>query len=678
VSAAFETARDTAAHGLRVFPCHSIGTGGRCTCGRPGCKSPGKHPRTRHGFDEATADERGLLHWNDRWPDANWALVCDRVSVIDCDAKAGADMREVIAEHDLDGRPTVWTGEALTGPLEGERGGHVYCAAGARTGQTAVDGVEVRGLGSYVLLPGSRHISGVAYEWASDARPWTVLLEPLPPALIPQAAGVGEQRPLEPGARVPHHQRHPHLKDFSIRLARAGVTDQRTILAHLQTEFRERCVQTPPPERGSLEKLAAWAASSRIAGRERAQNDGQPDIAPCPLPEVVATFKRWLYLPDPRGLYAVLGTIAANLLDGDPVWLVLVAAPSSGKSELLTPTNGLPYIHPAATLTEAALLSGTPKRERASGARGGLLRALGDFGILMCKDFGSVLSMDRTERAKVLGALREVYDGSWTRHLGSEGGKTLHWEGKAGLLAGATPALDRHRAVMSAMGERFLIFRLETLDAAEQARFSLKRARGGSPREQLSDAVAGLFAGELAAPRTLQNADTERLIGLAVLVAKARSAVDRDPYSHEIELIPDSEAPPRLALQLRGLLDGLDAIGVNRETAWTIIAKTALDSIPALRRATLTALAADEMNTTQVAEQICHPTVTARRTLEDLVGHGVVLRASQGPGKADLWRLAEWVDSDLLRNVGNTPSSSLTTPKHSYNQQTGEGPEELL
>lgn len=380
-----------------------------------------------------------------------------------------------------------------------------------------------------------------------------------------------------------------------------------------------------------------------------------PAATPYTLQEVLDTFGRWLHLPDADGLLAVLGAVAANLLDGDPVWLVLVAAPSSGKSELLTPTTGLDYVHSAATLTEAALLSGTPKRERASGARGGLLRALGSFGIIVCKDFGSVLSMDRSERARVLGALREVYDGAWTRRIGSDGGRELHWEGKAGLLAAATPGLDRHHSVMAAMGERFLLYRLQAPDPVEQARFSLKRPRGGSARRELRDAVAGLFASDLAVPRELSEDEREQLIKLAWLAATARSTVERDSYSREIELIPDSEAPARLALQLAQLLAGLDAIGVDRERAWSIVRKAALDSIPALRRLAIEVLSgAGQLNTTEIAKRISYPTSTARRALEELAGHGVVLRESSGRGKADGWELADWAAENLSRNVGRT------------------------
>jgi hypothetical protein len=199
----------------------------------------------------------------------------------------------------------------------------------------------------------------------------------------------------------------------------------------------------------------------RTCSRKRRSNV-QPDA---PLARVVLSFERWLYLPDTSPLLALLGTVAANLLPGDPLWLMLVSPPGGGKTELLNAIDGLPNVHPAATLTEGALLSGTPGREREAGSKGGLLREIGDFGIILCKDFGSVLSMNRDARAAVLAGLREIYDGSWTRHVGTGGGRTLHWQGKVGLVGGCTPTIDRHHAVMGAMGERFLLFRLPEVTA---------------------------------------------------------------------------------------------------------------------------------------------------------------------------------------------------------------------
>lgn len=90
-----------------------------------------------------------------------------------------------------------------------------------------------------------------------------------------------------------------------------------------------------------------------------------------------------------------------------------------------------------------------------------MLLQIGSFGVIILKDFGSVLSMHAETRAETLAALREIYDGSWTRHLGSAGGKSLTWKGKVAVLFGATEVIDAHHSVIGAMGDRFLLSRLK-------------------------------------------------------------------------------------------------------------------------------------------------------------------------------------------------------------------------
>jgi hypothetical protein len=349
-------------------------------------------------------------------------------------------------------------------------------------------------------------------------------------------------------------------------------------------------------------------------------------------------------MPDPLALFATLGVVAANRLEGDPVWLLVVGPPGGGKSELLASLVGLPDVHAAATLTEAALLSGTPKRERDATAKGGLLRAIGDFGIVVAKDFGSVLSMNRDARSLLLAALREVYDGAWTRHLGTDGGKTLHWSGKVGFIGGCTPTIDRHHAVMGAMGERFVLFRLPEQQASEQARRALAHAgREKAMRKDLADAVRALFEDTPLEPPARSSEDSDRLVHLATFAVRARSAVERDPYTRDIELIPEPEAPTRLVIVLDRFLAGLHSIGLDTDTAWRVVTKAALDSVPALRLNLLRLLAArdDTAATPAIAEQLGYPTSTARRALEDLHAHGLVERVTRGEGRAaDTWALS--------------------------------------
>ncbi len=401
-------------------------------------------------------------------------------------------------------------------------------------------------------------------------------------------------------------------------------------LVELPWEQKDRMGASPPTPR----------VERSMPGAE-APGQG-PNLGAC-----VETFREWLHLPEPGMLYVVLATVAANRGDGDPVWTLIVGPPGGGKTEILAPLTSLVDVHPAATITEAALLSGTPKRERATDAKGGLLREIGDFGIIVLKDFGSVLSMNRDTRGAVLAALREVYDGSWTRHVGTDGGKTLSWSGKVGLIAGCTPAIDSHHAVVGSMGERFVLYRLPPIDADEQARRAIQHVgHEATMRGALAAAVARVLE-QVDHERLTSAPDAatvDRLVRMSTLAVRCRSAVERDSYSREVQLIPEAEAPGRLALVLLRLLNALRAIGTPTEVAWQLIEKCALDSMPAVRRKVLDQLIGRSMavSTTEVAEGIGYPTQTTRRTLEDLTAHGIAERIPQGPGRADLWRVTSW------------------------------------
>jgi hypothetical protein len=266
--------------------------------------------------------------------------------------------------------------------------------------------------------------------------------------------------------------------------------------------------------------------------------------------QCVATYRRWLYLPDPGALYVALGTVAANLSPGDPIWLALVGPPGSGKTETINPLASLDFVYPAATLTEPALLSGVPHKQRASNAKGGLLRQIGEFGILLCKDFTSVLAQNRDARSAVLAALREIYDGSWTRHVGSDGGVTLHWSGKLGIVSGCTPSIDVHHAVMAAMGERLMLYRLPGSDPDTVAKNALRHiGKERAMRAELTEAVRALLDSidRGRKPAALTDSERQRVADLADFAVRCRSAVERDGYDHEVLFQPEPEGPGRFA-----------------------------------------------------------------------------------------------------------------------------------
>ena len=360
---------------------------------------------------------------------------------------------------------------------------------------------------------------------------------------------------------------------------------------------------------------------------------------------MVRVFRHHLHDPDVEGLYAVLAAVVGNRCDGDPVWLLLVAPPSAGKTELVMPLGDLPDVRVAGRLTVASLLSGTSAKERAADATGGLLCQIGERGILVNKDFGTVLAMPRDPRSEVLQALRDIYDGHYDRPLGTDGGRILEWDGHCGFIAGCTSAIDSHHAVVAALGDRYVMLRLRLTDADAQAIRALEGVGDEEVmRRELSQALAGILDHAPTELPALSDEDRLRLARLAALAVRCRSIVERDGYSRDIISVPPPEQPARIAKQLGKLLAALRAIGCGEPTSWCVATRCALDSMPAGRLAVLRYLAGTELDvdTGTIGEGIGLPTTSARRHLEDLEAHRVIERERQGEGKADRWRLAGW------------------------------------
>jgi hypothetical protein len=612
-------ALDYAARGLLVFPCR------------------GKVPLTAHGFQEATTDPGVIAEWWRQAADANVAVRTGAesgVTVLDIDAEHGGfgSLAELERKHGK----LPKTARVLTGG----GGQHIYFfhPVGRELRNSAGRlgaGLDVRGDGGYVIAPPSVHDSGRPYKWM---RPLERGLADCPPWLLDDADKRRNGTAPKVEGLIPAGQRNDALASLAGTMRRRGMSEA-AILAALREENR-RC--EPPLDDDELARIAG-----SVARYAPAEDLGKPayDGPARELVDVLEVFRRWLYLPDPGALYVTLGTVAANRMPGDPVWLLLVAASSSGKTEILLSLSGLDEIVPAATLTEASLLSGVPRKDVASGATGGLLRKVGDYGVFTLKDFGSVLSMPHATRAQTLAALREVFDGSWDRPMGTDGGKVLSWQGKLGLIAGVTTVVDRHHAVMDSLGSRFAFYRVDVDERASQTRRALAHRRGTREmRTELRDVVSALFAGmTLPDDDSLTETDRERLIVLADFVTMARSPVERDSYSREIELVPDPEAPARFALMLASLLEGLYAIGLDSEAAWQLVAKVAFDSMPAQRRQTIALLAEIETTTTKTAAiALGLPTTTTRRVLEDLAAHKLVQREESTDKRGDTWSLTAW------------------------------------
>jgi hypothetical protein len=435
---------------------------------------------------------------------------------------------------------------------------------------------------------------------------------------------------------------HGKCAALAMRLVKSGMGDgavvnflraQVSALAGVDEDRRKRRLKEIPD--------MVESAAAKIAEEQR------PVGPPSTLEETLAVFDKWLALDSHTPVLAALGAVAANYLDGDPVWLGVVAPPSSAKTEIVNSLSRLPHVAASATLTIAGLLSGTPSKQRAKTAKGGLLREIGDFGVLALKDFGSILSMRQDAKTELLAALREIYDGAWTRHIGADGGKTLAWKGKLGLVFGVTPAIDAYHSVIGSLGDRWLLSRMGPVKGQFARALEHRGASTKTMREELAEAVARLFAGRKQEASEISTTEIEQIDRKIALAVRLRGAVERDRRTRELDAVYGAEGTGRIGLALERLLAGLDALGAPRASALDVVESVALDSVPPQRRqayeiVNARTLVTEITTTPQLAAEMGLPTVTVRRILEDLAAYGLIAREGKGLGKADEWIKADW------------------------------------
>lgn len=369
-------------------------------------------------------------------------------------------------------------------------------------------------------------------------------------------------------------------------------------------------------------------------------------VRPHTLEELTAVIKRHLLVTDRALIPVFAGTLLAHQLDGEPVWLLIVAPPGGTKTELLRTLYGYSGIFPLSELTARTLASGL---DTASGDPS-LLGRLSDE-ILVLKDLTTVLELHREERQAIFAQLREVYDGRFDKVWGT--GKEFHWQGRLGFVAGVTPVIDRHHAALSVLGERFVMLRAVMPNRNELAGRAVRGVGNEAEmRAESQAAMHGFLQSRTIAPPALSEDALDKLARVADFVTRARSGVVRDGFRRDLEYAPEPEAPTRLVKVLRSLASGI-ALAHDRdtvsETDLAYVLRVAVDSLPDIRRRVIDALAKatirgssdGRVSTSQMSVATQFSSSAIRRTLEDLQALGVVAVEKGGPGMADRWQLRQ-------------------------------------
>jgi hypothetical protein len=353
------------------------------------------------------------------------------------------------------------------------------------------------------------------------------------------------------------------------------------------------------------------------------------------LGDVLAVFRKRLFLPDPGMVEVLLAAWVANLLPDDPLWLLMVGPPSSGKTEAVMSLRGLPNSHVASDLSLAGLLTLGGRDDESpdpSRAGRGLLRDLGVFGVILAPELSTLIAESRRDDSKVFGALREVAtDRRYSRRIG---GREVTWEGKAGFLGCVTEAVDE--IGMGALGERFLVYRVPQVseqDDLDAGLLALSEERGSVAdlRDVISTFLDGLTI-PTETPR-LEAQDKERLTLLGSFATRCRSTVIWDRHVDGVADIPQAERSPRLLRGCAQLLRSLRLIGCDEHEAWRVVRQVALGSIRTRKRRVLSVLLTSDlpMLSGGIAGRARLPETSVRRDLAEMDAFGIVEQVGDRP-----------------------------------------------
>lgn len=357
-------------------------------------------------------------------------------------------------------------------------------------------------------------------------------------------------------------------------------------------------------------------------------------------------YRKWLYLPDTDVLDVMFGTCIANRLDGDPLWLFLIAPPGGTKTELLNTISSGPNIVTTSSLTPKSLVSGA---NIAGGGDPSLIPRL-DQKVLVVKDFTTILNMNPMLRDEIFAILRDAYDGKTEKDFGN--GVRRSFVSKFGIISGVTPAIDLYTEGNTSLGERFLRFNIAIPESSKARHEYLHRAEENAGKElimrgELAELGASVLNHDFTNVPVVTPDIKNKTIALAQFTAKMRGTVNRDKFTREITHAAFSELGTRIVKQYTKLMYG---IGMYRytpvidESIYKIVKRMALSTVPVrLEHIVRHMYSIDperEFTTEEIAKELKLQGMTCARLLENLDMLGIIDQHKQSMLKTS-WTLNE-------------------------------------
>lgn len=390
-------------------------------------------------------------------------------------------------------------------------------------------------------------------------------------------------------------------------------------------DIRDLCIESDKPIKELRKYISKKPLLKKENGSEFNPESLSGEIVDCK--DVYDTYSKWLHLESTDTIDVLYGSIIANRIGGDPIWLFLVAPSGGTKSEFITSISDCPGTYSITTLTPHTLISGA---NFGGGGDPSLIPKLKNK-VLAIKDFTTILNMNSNSREEIFGILRDAYDGKIEKNFGN--GIIRRYKSKFGIVAGVTPAIELYTSGQTALGERFLKWNIPFDDSFEGRYNILSKALSNTTKEeQMRKEIDEMAYKVLNHPYQDDNIPDVpdnikgKVIGLSQYIGVIRGTVNRDKYTREVTHKPFQELGTRLAKQFLKLMLGIGLfrqkeIITNRE--YEIIKKVAISTIPSRLETIVYGIVSEDICDTYTVEELQEisglPRTTVKRMTENLV-----------------------------------------------------------
>ena len=397
------------------------------------------------------------------------------------------------------------------------------------------------------------------------------------------------------------------------------------------------------------------------------------------LDKVYKVFEKWMYMPNRDAIEVSIACVISNGLQGDPIWMFLVAPPGGSKTEILSTFDKCFNVYITSSLTSHSLISGASFK---NGQDLSLIPQLNGK-TLVIKDFTSILGKRENEKDEIFGILRDAYDGKCGKVFGT--GLHRYYSSHFSILGGVTPPIYELSSQYAGLGERFLKFFIgDNLVHTGEENIILRSMRNVNKELSMREEMAEIVKDYVILLSEYMKRDNfklpivseeieKKIVACAQFVARMRAIVLRDKYNSEMILSkPSAEVGSRIGKQLIRLALSL-AITNQREKVTEhdirIVKKAALDTISQRNEDILRILYKscptldDTLDTKNTAFRSRYPVSTVNRVLNDMYVLDIVKKV--GVANKVKWTVSEYLRDLILKSTFYSTEEELNRPLRS-------------